>query len=326
MVQADESTKGKNGADETPARTAISVSGLSKTFGRYAALSDVSFDVREGEIFGILGPDGAGKTTMMRILSGLMPFLSGSVTVMGRDLSKGPGDLCDHIAYMPQRFGLYEDLTVLENIYFYADLYDMARGPELEKRIEDLLGFCRMLPFKDRLAGKLSGGMKQKLGLTCALIHTPKMLFLDEPTNGVDPVSRREFWKILHDMLKSGITIFVSTTYLDEAERCNRIAFLNRGRIMAIDSPAKLKRSSKKKMWLAEVSDKFRAIGTVAKLPGVDSALVMGASLHVFTGVDTTREAISATMEKALAPLGVTLGDVRESLPSLEDIFVELVR
>jgi len=302
---------------------AISVKGLHKKFASLEALSGISFDVRRGEIFGLLGPDGAGKTTIMRILAGLMDFDGGTVNVAGYDLKTEQPGLSDLIAYMPQRFGLYEDLTVMENILFYADLYDMKRGAGLDSRIEELLDFCRMTPFKNRLAGRLSGGMKQKLGLTCALIHTPRLLLLDEPTNGVDPVSRREFWKILHEMLKTGLTVFVSTTYLDEAERCNRIAFINRGRIGSIDTPQNLKKSSKNTMWRIEVSDKFGAIGILKKIPDIVSALVMGPAIHIFTNSKVSREFIEEKIKADLAEAKIRLFSFCPGSPNLEDIFIE---
>lgn len=309
--------------DHFKKNSAISVSGLVKRFNGLEALSGVSFEVRRGEIFGMLGPDGAGKTTLMRILAGLMAFEEGAVTVEGFDLKTEQPGLCDLIAYMPQRFGLYDDLTVMENILLYADLYDMDRGSALEGRIEELLDFCRMSPFKNRLAGRLSGGMKQKLGLTCALIHTPKLLLLDEPTNGVDPVSRREFWKILHEMLKTGLTIFVSTTYLDEAERCNKIAFINRGRIGSVDTPQNLKKSSRGLLWRLEVSDKFRALTALKKVPEVSAALVMGPAIHIFTSAGVSGESIKAAAGKVLAESGIGLLEFGPVAANLEDIFIE---
>jgi len=304
---------------------AISVEGLSKSFGKTRALDGATLSVKRGEIFGILGPDGAGKTTMMRIIAGLMPYEAGAVTVLGRDLSGGAGDLCDHIAYMPQRFGLYEDLSVAENIYFYSDLYNMKRGPELDARIDELLTFCRMTPFKNRFAGKLSGGMKQKLALTCALIHTPTLLLLDEPTNGVDPVSRREFWKILQNMLATGVTIFVSTTYLDEAERCNRIGFLNNGRITAIGTPKKLKSDSAKKMWKLEADDKFAAVELLKSVEGVVSSYIMGASVHIFTKREAGDEAVRKAITAAFSAKGLGVGKLEAITPNLEDIFIEQI-
>jgi len=302
---------------------AISIEGLSKSFGKTRALDGATLSVKRGEIFGILGPDGAGKTTMMRIIAGLMPFEAGTVTVLGRDLANGAGDLCDHIAYMPQRFGLYEDLSVVENIYFYSDLYNMKRGHELDRRIDELLNFCRMTPFKDRFAGKLSGGMKQKLALTCALIHTPTLLLLDEPTNGVDPVSRREFWKILQNMLSTGVTIFVSTTYLDEAERCNRIAFLNNGKITASGTPQKLKNESAKKMWKLETGDKFAAVDVLKSVENVVSSYIMGAAVHIFTSRGASEEALRSSITAAFGKKGLEVKKFEGITPNLEDIFIE---
>lgn len=312
--------------NNTSDKLAISVSNLGKKFGGIPALEDVSLDVFTGEIFGILGPDGAGKTTLMRILTGLMSYDSGKISVLGYDLSRNNDELCDHIAYMPQRFGLYEDLSVQENIYFYADLFDVKRGPDLENRINQLLDFCRMTPFKERPAGKLSGGMKQKLALTCALIHTPRILFLDEPTNGVDPVSRREFWKILQHMLLSGVTIFVSTTYLDEAERCHRLAFLNKGKITKIDTPQRLKKIFSAKMWRLEVGDKFKAVELLKREKLISSVFIMGAAIHIFTDFGVTREEISQTVAASLTPDHVTIQSLEEIAPNLEDIFIEQSR
>ncbi len=307
----------------THSNNIISVNGLVKKFGTCEALSGVSFTVAPEEIFGVLGPDGAGKTTLIRILAGLMSYNEGCVNVGGFDLKAEQPALSDIIAYMPQRFGLYEDLTVMENILFYADLYNMAEGPELDLRIEELLSFCRMSPFKNRRAGRLSGGMKQKLALSCALIHTPKILLLDEPTNGVDPVSRREFWKILTDMLKTGLTIFVSTTYLDEAERCHKIAFLNNGKISALDTPAGLKKSSKNLLWRIEVNDKFKAVEILKRTEKIVSALMMGPAIHVFTSAEFCENSLKNLIKPLLSQQNIELYSLKKSEPSLEDIFIE---
>ncbi len=221
--------------------SAIKTQNLTRKFASLTALDHLNIEVEEGEIFGLVGPDGAGKSTTMRLLTGILNPTEGEAWVYGKHTVKEAEPLKEHIAYMSQRFGLYEELTVDENINFYADVYGVAK----EKRsadIERLLGFSGLLPFKGRYAGKLSGGMKQKLGLACALIHTPKVLFLDEPTNGVDPVSRRDFWNILYDLLKEKVTIFCSTCYLDEAERCRRVGLLHRGRLLRCDSPDAVKR------------------------------------------------------------------------------------
>jgi len=221
--------------------TTIKTENLTRKFGTLVALDNLNIEVEEGEIFGLVGPDGAGKTTTMRLLTGILEPTNGQAWVYNKHTVKDSESLKDHIAYMSQRFGLYEELTVLENINFYADVYGVEKDKR-EASIERLLGFSGLLPFKQRLAGKLSGGMKQKLGLACALIHTPRVLFLDEPTNGVDPVSRRDFWNILYDLLKEKVTIFCSTCYLDEAERCRRVGLVHKGKLLRCDTPTQIKK------------------------------------------------------------------------------------
>ncbi len=218
----------------------IKTTNLTRKFGDVTAVDDLSLEIEEGEIFGLVGPDGAGKTTTMRLLTGILDPTSGSGSVYGKDIIKEAEPLKANIAYMSQRFGLYEDLTVIENINFYADIYRIDKK-DRAKAIERLLGFSGLSPFTKRLAGKLSGGMKQKLGLTCSLIHTPKVLFLDEPTNGVDPVSRRDFWQILYQLLKEKVTILFSTSYLDEAERCKRVGLMHKGKLLRCDTPGNIK-------------------------------------------------------------------------------------
>lgn len=219
---------------------AIKSVNLTRKFGGLTAVDNLNLDIPEGEIFGLVGPDGAGKTTTMRLLTGILDPTSGEARVYGKDVVKEAEELKEHIAYMPQRFGLYEDLTVMENVSFYADIY-LVSGKDRQERIEKLLGFSGLIPFKKRFAGKLSGGMKQKLGLACALIHTPRVLFLDEPTNGVDPVSRRDLWQILHELLKEKVTILYSTSYLDEAERCRRVGLLHKGKLLRCNTPDAIK-------------------------------------------------------------------------------------
>lgn len=214
---------------------------LTKKFDNLTAVDSLNIQVPEGEIFGLVGPDGAGKTTTMRLLTGILEPSGGEGRVAGSDIVKESEELKKHIAYMPQKFGLYEDLTVIENIDFYADVYSVSKK-DRQSQIDKFLSFSGLAPFKDRLAGNLSGGMKQKLGLACALIHTPKVLFLDEPTNGVDPVSRRDFWKILYGLLKENVTIFLSTSYLDEAERCKRVGLLHKGKLLRCQSPDEIKK------------------------------------------------------------------------------------
>jgi ABC-2 type transport system ATP-binding protein len=219
----------------------IKASGLTRKFQDNIAVNSLNLEIEEGEIFGLVGPDGAGKTTTMRLLTGILEPSSGEGWVYGKHIVKESEALKDNIAYMSQRFGLYEELTVLENINFYADVFCVPQNKRKDV-VEKLLGFSGLLPFKQRLAGKLSGGMKQKLGLSCALVHTPKVLFLDEPTNGVDPVSRRDFWSILYDLLKEKVTILYSTSYLDEAERCRRVGLIHKGRLLRCDTPDNIKK------------------------------------------------------------------------------------
>ena len=220
---------------------AIKTVNLTRKFGDLVAVNNLNIEVQEGEIFGLVGPDGAGKTTTMRLLTGILDPTSGEGWVYNKHIVKEAETLKDNIAYMSQRFGLYEDLTVMENISFYADIYCVPHGNERDEKIKKLLGFSGLTPFKDRLAGKLSGGMKQKAGLACALIHTPKVLFLDEPTNGVDPVSRRDFWQILYQLLKEKVSILFSTSYLDEAERCKRVGLIHKGKLLRCNTPDAIK-------------------------------------------------------------------------------------
>src|SRR5690242_3413547 len=226
-------------------QSAVIAEGLTKNFPGVRAVDHLSFEVHAGEIFGLVGPDGAGKTTTLRMLAGVMPPDEGTVVVAGSDVIRDPEGAKHHLSYMPQRFGLYEDLTVDENIRFYADLFGVDRR-EREERAPQLLRAAGMGEFRTRLAGKLSGGMKQKLGLVCALIHRPKVILLDEPTTGVDPVSRRDFWRILYELIAEGVGILTSTAYLDEAERCHRVALMHQGKLLFSDTPARLKAGMKK--------------------------------------------------------------------------------
>lgn len=221
----------------------ITLKGLTKKFELVSAVDNISFEAEEGHIFGLVGPDGAGKTTTIRMLAGIMEPSGGEASVNGMDIVKQADELKESIGYMSQRFGLYEDLTVIENMNFYADIYCVAKK-ERQERIKRLFEFSGLEPFQKRLARNLSGGMKQKLGLACSLIHTPKVLFLDEPTSGVDPVSRREFWRILYELIKEGVTILFSTSYLDEAERCSRVALIHKGNLLRCDSPENIKRQT----------------------------------------------------------------------------------
>jgi ABC-2 type transport system ATP-binding protein len=222
----------------------IETHGLTRRFGELTAVDHLDLTVEKGEIFGLVGPDGAGKTTTLRMLCGLMNATEGTATVAGHDAAREARAVKDQIGYMAQRFGLYGDLTVQENMDFYADLFDIT-GAQRAGLTAELLRMTRMEEFRGRQAGRLSGGMKQKLALMCTLLHKPQILFLDEPTNGVDPVSRRDFWAILYQLLKDGITIFMTTAYLDEAERCNRVGLMHRGKLIRCAPPDEMKGATK---------------------------------------------------------------------------------
>jgi ABC-2 type transport system ATP-binding protein len=300
--------------------TAIKTYDLKKVFGDTVAVDDLNLEIVRGELFGLVGPDGAGKTTTMRLLAAVMEPTSGNAWVAGLSIINEGERLKEKIGYMSQRFGLYEDLTVMENILFYADLHEVTKK-ERPPKIERLLGFSNLTPFKDRLAGRLSGGMKQKLGLACALIHTPEILFLDEPTNGVDPVSRRDFWRILYDLLKAGTTIIVSTSYLDEAERCTRIGLMHKGRIIMKDSPSEIKKSLGMpmiEMWPDNARD---AIALIKEINGVTSVSMYGNKLHVAVAGRELVETIIAKLRQS----GIEIKGQREILPSIEDIFISKV-
>jgi len=299
---------------------AIKTAALTKVFGGIPAVDDLSIGIKRGELFGMVGPDGAGKTTTMRILAAIMEPTSGEAWVSGHSVLSEGDRLREKIGYMSQKFGLYEDLTVMENIIFYADLYEVSKK-ERTPRTERLLGFSNLTPFKDRLAGRLSGGMKQKLGLACALIHTPEVLFLDEPTNGVDPVSRRDFWKILYDLLKEGVTIFVSTSYLDEAERCTRVCLMHKGKILMDGNPAEIKGSLGIPMVEIWSDDARHAVGIIKAVDGVRSVSLYGNKLHVAIA----RSEIIEDIISSLGRSGIALRGHREIRPSIEDIFTAQV-
>ncbi len=301
-------------------RPAIAIRGLTRRFDDRVAVDALSVDVRSGELFGIVGPDGAGKTTTLRMLAGVLRPTDGTALVAGIDVARDPEGVKPHIAYMSQRFGLYEDLTVRENLDFYADLYRVPRA-ERPARLERLYAFSRLGEFTDRLAGKLSGGMKQKLSLSCALVHKPDILLLDEPTFGVDPISRRELWLILHEMVAEGITIVVSTSYLDEAERCDRVALLHEGRLLALDTPTALRGSVSGRMLAIRSSRLRRARDVLRGAATVRSAHLFGDAVHVLVEAGVRDE-------EALAPVraaGLDVRDVEETEPSLEDVFMRLV-
>jgi len=300
----------------------LQVDGLTKHFPRVTAIDGVSFSVAPGEVFGLVGPDGAGKTTILRVLASVLSADAGRVTVDGIDVGADPEAAKAHVSYMPQRFGLYEDLTVDENIRFYADLFGIPREVR-EERAARLLAASGMIEFRRRLAGQLSGGMKQKLGLTCSLIHTPRILLLDEPTTGVDPVSRRDFWRILYSLREEGVTILVATAYLDEAERCTRLALLHHGRMMYCDTPAALKQHMPGTMVEIATDSTRAARDAVTAIEGVSSARIVGDGVHVV--VDDARRRIPA-VRRALESAGIAFGRIAAAPPSIEDLFVALLQ
>lgn len=300
---------------------AIHTENLGRTFGELKAVDAISLDVAQGEIFGLVGPDGAGKTTTMRLLTAIMEPTSGDAWVAGHHSVREAEAIKEDIGYMSQRFGLYPDLTILENIHFYADIYSVPRRGR-DAKIEELLGFSNLTPFKQRQAGKLSGGMKQKLGLACALIHTPKVLFLDEPTNGVDPVSRRDFWRILYKLLRQKVTIFVSTAYLDEAERCNRIGLIHNGQLLAVGTPDEVKQLMRGSILEVRCAEPRKATRSLqARLPS-GSVGLFGDRVHVVT---STPEKTAPELEVILAGDGISVTSVRIIEPSLEDVFVSVL-
>ena len=300
---------------------AIETSGLTKSFGRTKAVDRLDLEVRQGELFGLVGPDGAGKSTTMRLLTGIMRPTEGIAVVAGHPIPGEEELIKERIGYMSQRFGLYEDLTVMENILFYADLYGVPKKNR-PPRIERLLGFSNLTPFQGRLAGNLSGGMKQKLGLACALIHTPEILFLDEPTGGVDPVSRRDFWRILYDLLREGVTILVSTAYLDEAERCARIGLMNEGKLLLVDEPLAARSSLGLSMEEILTPNARAAREIVGAEVGVESVTIYGDRLHVAFREEGV---VDRVVERLIAE-GISVTSRRSILPSLEDIFIALTK
>lgn len=302
-------------------QSAIVVEGLSKSFPGVRAVENLSFDVRPGEIFGLVGPDGAGKTTTLRMLAGVMPPDAGMAVVAGADVVRDPEGAKHHLSYMPQRFGLYEDLTVDENIDFYADLFGVSKSERYDRALQ-LLQAAGMSEFRARLAGKLSGGMKQKLGLMCALIHRPKVILLDEPTTGVDPVSRRDFWRILYELIAEGVAILTSTAYLDEAERCHRVALLHQGKLLFCDTPNNLKGKLGKSV-LSVISADGRGVrDQLEHADGISSLMITGDGVHVV--VDDAGRRIPE-FEARLEGAHIAFETIHQVTPSIEDLFVDAV-
>lgn len=297
-------------------KPAIQTHSLTRSFGPTEALRGLNLEIQKGEIYGLVGPDGAGKTTTMRILCGIMEPTSGEVRLLGEP----PQKVRRHVGYMPQRFGLYEDLTVRENLLFYADLFGVRKA-ERDARLARLMSFSQLGPFQGRRAGHLSGGMKQKLALACALIHTPQVLLLDEPTCGVDPVSRRDFWRILYELLREGVTLLVSTAYLDEAERCHRVGLLHRGRLLDEGAPEMILSRMPGRIFEIEVEDAREARSLIQGHPGVLQTGVFGQRLHVALQGEEVLAGILETLRSA----GIEVSNAKGITPTLEDAFIAMI-
>jgi ABC-2 type transport system ATP-binding protein len=299
--------------------TALGINDLTKSFGEIKAVKGISFEVMKGEMFGLVGPDGAGKTTTIRILCGLLSADSGNAKIFDLNLKTGRRKIQKIIGYLSQKFSLYGDLTTDENIEFFADIHGVK---DFEDRRNELLEFTRLTPFRDRLADNLSGGMKQKLALACSLIHRPRIIFLDEPTTGVDPVSRRDFWKILSSLLKEGITIFMSTPYLDEAERCNRVALMNKGEIISLNTPRKIRDSIHKEI-IEIVSVKARTAYKLIQKNLTNEVQLFGDRINV---VVDSYDAEYVNIETLLKRNDIPVESSRRLPPSLENVFMHLMK
>ena len=296
----------------------IESSGISKKFGDIQALKDISFEVSEGEIFGFIGPDGAGKTTLFRIIATLLLPDEGEMKVLELDTVEGFKELRKNIGYMPGRFSLYQDLSVEENLNFYATVF----GTTIRENYDLIFDiYSHIEPFRKRLAGRLSGGMKQKLALSCALIHKPRLLVLDEPTTGVDAVSRAEFWEMLKKLRQHNITIIVSTPYMDEAMRCDRVALIQGGQILSTDQPEKIRKGFSKKLFSVRAPEKYRLINALREFPGTITAYPFGDSVHVTFRDDRFDDSVYEHLKKA----GIENVMISESEAGIEDRFLELI-
>ncbi|MGE0702880.1 MAG: ATP-binding cassette domain-containing protein [Vicinamibacterales bacterium] len=300
-----------------PSNEALSFEGVSHRFGATRALRDLSLSVGRGEMFGLIGPDGAGKTTTIRIACGLLVPASGRVKTLGLDPVREHRRLTESIGYLSQRFSLYADLSIDENVAFFAEIHGVRDyGPTRDR----LLALTGLAPFRSRLAGKLSGGMKQKLALACTLVHAPDMVVLDEPTTGVDPVSRREFWKLLSEFLAQGITILMATPYLDEAERCARVALLHDGNLLALDTPSAIKGTMQGSLFEVIVADHRRAAALLRGIAGVTDVEMFGERAHVRTAAGASLGV--ETLTRHLEGAGMAVESVRPIETSLEDVFI----
>ena len=303
---------------------AISAEHLVRRFGNFTAVDDVSFQVRKGEIFGFLGPNGSGKTTVIKMLTGLLPLTGGAAQVEGLDVRTHAEDVRERIGYMSQKFSLYDDLTVAENLQFYGRIYSLP-ADRLKRRITEIVELNGLGPYLDRLAAKLSGGWKQRLALGCAMLHEPKLLFLDEPTAGIDPVARRQLWDLLFELSGHGITFFVTTHYMDEAERCSHVAYIYYGKLIADGTPNSLRElpdlqppgTLRVEITTPEVT---RALRFAREIPGIRSATIFGQSIHAL--IDDHFDLHD--LREQLLKNGIAVAEIRPLAPSLEDVFVEL--
>lgn len=305
-----------------PNGIAVAAEALTRTFGKFVAVDRVSFEVRTGEIFGFLGPNGAGKTTTIKMLAGLLAPTSGRGTVAGHDIASEPEAVKRSIGYMSQLFSLYADLTVEENIRFFSGLYHVPREKRAARR-DWVLELAGLADSRGRLTGELPLGFKQRLALGCAVLHEPPILFLDEPTSGVDPLSRRRFWDLIHALTEQGTTVFVSTHYMEEAEYCDRLSLMNRGKLIALDTPARLRGGMRSPLFELIVDDSPRAVAALKSAPGVEEAAMYGRAVHV---VAKDAAEVRHAIPERLAQAGVRLDAIREIAPSLEDVFVNQVR
>lgn len=297
--------------------TVLEIKGASFSYGSVEALKNISFSVKKGETFGMIGPDGAGKTTLIRLFCGLLKPSGGSCTVLGFDTVREKYQLIPKIGYLSQKFSLYTDMSVSENIDFFAEIHKV---PDFRTKKEELLKYIGLADFKNRLAGALSGGMKQKLALTCTLIHTPEIIILDEPTNGVDPVARRDFWDILKDISSKGVSIIISTPYIEEAERCDRVAFMDRGSLIACDPPSEIKKRYRYSLFEVISDDVHESRNIIESSPLFHSVQIFGNTVHAGTEKDNGKELILKLLKNKV-------GDVRirNISPTLEDVFIDLL-
>jgi ABC-2 type transport system ATP-binding protein len=299
----------------------LSIQGITRTFGSITAVDHLSLDIEQGELFGLIGPDGAGKTTAMRLMLGILKPTSGEGRVGSFDLRRQAESISTLTGYVSQRFSLYSELTVEENLELFADLYAVSKQ-DREPRLRRLMQFSRLEPFRTRLAGNLSGGMRQKLSLSCSLIHTPRLLFLDEPTTGVDPVSRRDLWRLLFDLWQEGVTIIVSTPYMDEAERCTRVGFLSQGKLVASGRPEDLRRAFRGTILEVLSDQRFAAKDALAKSPHVADVNLFGEGLHVTVQDDPA--IAEAETRNVLAAQNIAVRSIQRVDPSIEDVFFQL--